>query len=152
MKIRNMTELDTKDLYEVLSDPDVMKYIEPPYSLEQTKRFLVDCGMCKPPRVYAAENDEGVFVGYVIFHEYSYDSMEIGWLIKKKYWHRGYATELTIDLIERARTMGKNVIIECAPEQECTKKIALKAGFEYQGIEDGVCIFINAIPDKVEER
>ena len=45
MKIRNMTELDTKDLYEVLSDPDVMKYIEPPYSLEQTKRFLVDCGM-----------------------------------------------------------------------------------------------------------
>ena len=81
--IRKMTESDTQDLYEVISDPDVMKYIEPPFSMEQTKQFLKDFGLCNPPRIYAAENDDGEFIGYVIFHEYDSDSMEIGWLLKR---------------------------------------------------------------------
>ena len=37
MKIRKMRETDEQDLYEVLSDPDVMRYIEPPFSMEQTR-------------------------------------------------------------------------------------------------------------------
>ena len=48
--IRKMMESDTQDLYEVISDPDVMKYIEPPFSMEQTKQFLKGFGLCDPPR------------------------------------------------------------------------------------------------------
>jgi RimJ/RimL family protein N-acetyltransferase len=129
MKIRKITGSDMQDLYEVLSDPAVMKYIEPPFSMEQTKQFLKDYGLCEPPKIYAAETDDGKFVGYVIFHEYDPDSMEIGWLIKKKYWHKGYATELTKMLIEKTRKLGKDAMIECASDQEITKKIAIKAGF-----------------------
>ena len=143
--IRKMTESDTQDLYEVISDPDVMKYIEPPFSMEQTKQFLKDFGLCNPPIIYAAENDDGEFIGYVIFHEYDSDSMEIGWLLKKKHWEKGYATELTKVLLEWSRNLGKNAVIECDPKQDITRTIALNAGFEYMGIIDNLCVFRKAL-------
>ena len=145
MIIRKMKESDDRDIYEILSDPDVMKYIERPYSMEQTKQFIKECGLCEPPRVYAAENDEGEFAGYVIFHEYDSDSMEIGWLIKKKHWGKGYATELTRVLVDKAKVLGKRSIIECDPKQEITKKIATKNGFEYKGIVDGLSFFVKTV-------
>lgn len=98
--IRKMRENDLEPLYLLLSDPRVMKYMEPPYSLGQTERFLRSCGMSDEPLVYAVENEEG-FAGYVIFHDYEDDSMEIGWVLYRKYWGRGYASELTRQLIEK---------------------------------------------------
>ncbi len=142
MKIRNMVESDAEDLMEVLGDPDVMTYIEPPYSIEEVKDFIREAGLGESPAVYSAENDDGEFVGYVIWHDYDDDSMEIGWLLKKKHWGKGYATALTKELADRTAAMGKKAVIECDPEQEITKKIALKAGFEYQGIEDDLCVYV----------
>ena len=141
MIIRKMIKSDAQDLYEVLSDPDVMKYIEPPYSMDQTEQFIKDYGLCDPPSVFAAENDAGEFVGYVIFHEYDTNSMEIGWLLKKKHWGKGYATALTSELLERTKELGKSAVIECDPEQDITKKIAIRAGLDFKGIEDGLCLF-----------
>ena len=145
MKIRNMVEADAEDLMEVLGDPDVMTYIEPPYSMEEVKDFIREAGMSESPAVYSAVNDEGEFVGYVIWHEYDDDSMEIGWLLKKKHWGKGYATALTKELVERTAKMGMNAVIECDPEQEITKKIALKEGFEYKGIEDDLCVYVKEL-------
>ena len=38
--IRKMKEEDLESLHRLLSDPEVMKYMEPPYTMEQTKEFL----------------------------------------------------------------------------------------------------------------
>ena len=148
MRIRRFTEADATDLYEVLSDPEVMKYIDPPYSMEKTKQFINNFGLCEPPKVYAAENDEAEFVGYVIFHEYDSDSMEIGWLIKKKYWGKGYATELTRELLHKATALGKQAVIECDPKQEITKTIALHAGFSEIAEQAGVVIMRKILTEK----
>ena len=131
-----MEERDLEPLYKLLSDEETMKYIEPPYTLEQTEEFLKDCGLSDEPLVYAVVNEKGDFVGYVIYHDYEEDSMELGWLILREFWGRGYATQLTEMMIEMTRKSGKDAVIECAPEQKVTKKIAKKFGFEYQGIED----------------
>ena len=40
--IRKMTITDLDDLYALLSDSEVMRYIEPPFSKEQTVQFLMD--------------------------------------------------------------------------------------------------------------
>ena len=40
--IRQFKLSDLDELYKVLSDPEVMQYIEPPYSLKQTRTFLID--------------------------------------------------------------------------------------------------------------
>ncbi|MCR5656153.1 MAG: GNAT family N-acetyltransferase [Butyrivibrio sp.] len=95
MKIREFVEADYQNLYETLSDPEVMKYIEEPYSEEKTLVFLQDAGLCDKPLIYAAENDNGNYVGYVIYHDYDISSVEIGWILKKSEWGKEYARELT---------------------------------------------------------
>ena len=42
------------------------------------------------------------------------DSFELGWILNKRYWGKGYANELTKIFIKRSSEIGKNLIIECA--------------------------------------
>ena len=59
MNIRIMTESDLLNLYETLSDSEVMKYIEAPYTLDKTKAFLEKAALTEKPLIYAAEDDNG---------------------------------------------------------------------------------------------
>ena len=141
MRIKKFTESDFQDLYDTISDPEVMRYIEPPYSRERTEEFLFNAGLCDNPLIYAAENDEGKYVGYVIFHDYDNQSVEIGWLLKYSEWNKGYAKKLTEIMIEQAKSKGKSVIIECSPEQSVTRHIAELFKFQYQGDIDGCSVY-----------
>ena len=140
LKIRKMEEHDLTPLYELLSNEQVMRYLEPPYSKEKTVRFLERAGLSDPPLIYAVEQD-GLFIGYVIFHDYDETGMEIGWVLHPTIWGNGVASALTGQLIERSRELKKQPVIECVPEQETTRHLALKFGFEYEGSKDGVDVF-----------
>lgn len=59
------------------------------------------------------------------------DPFELGWILNKRYWGKGYANELTKAFIKRSSEIGKNLIIECASNQENTKRIAMKNDFEF---------------------
>nr|WP_297708042.1 GNAT family N-acetyltransferase [uncultured Butyrivibrio sp.] len=83
MKIRKFAESDYQNLYETISDPDVMRFIEAPYSEENTRKFLQTAGLCENPLIYAVENDQGNYVGYVIYHDYDNGNKEIGWILKR---------------------------------------------------------------------
>ncbi|MBE5845422.1 MAG: GNAT family N-acetyltransferase [Butyrivibrio sp.] len=134
-------ESDLMNLYGTVSDPDVMKYIEEPYTLDKTKAFLQNAALLEKPLIYAAEDDSGNYIGYVIYHGYKQDSIEIGWLINKSSWGKGYASKLTEELVKKAKLDGKNAVIECSPEQEATKHIAEKFGFEYAGKADKLNVY-----------
>ena len=138
--IHKMRPGDADALYRLLSDPAVMRYLEPPFDRAQTEDFLRRAGLAEPPLVYAAE-ENGDFIGYVIYHAYDEQSVEIGWVLLPAYWGRGYASALTDRLIDRARQEKKNVVIECAPMQEATKRIAVKKGFRDCGICDGLAVY-----------
>ena len=88
--IRKMRPGDADALYRLLSDPAVMRYLEPPFDRAQTEDFLRRAGLAEPPLVYAAE-ENGDFIGYVIYHAYDEQSVEIGWVLLPEYWGRGYA-------------------------------------------------------------
>ena len=138
--IRRMREEDLEPLYRLLSDPPVMEYLEPPFSAEKTETFLKNCGMKEAPQVYTVEDENG-FAGYVIYHPYDQDSMEIGWVLYPEYWGKGYASELTEQLIEKARTAKKALIIECDPGQSVSRHIAEKYGFTCLGEKEGLILF-----------
>ncbi len=135
LTIRKMAEKDLDPLYILLSDPQVMVHLEAPFTKEQTKQFLEKCGLCERPLVWSVDDKDG-FAGYVIFHDFDEDSMEIGWVLYPKHWGKGYATSLTRQLVEKGRKLGKQLVIECDYMQEATKHIALKAGFIYEGRRD----------------
>lgn len=141
--VRNFEYTDTEQLYMTLSDKTVMEYIEPPFTLEQTKEFIEEAGLCSPPLVYALVwKETNCVIGHVIYHLYEENSYEIGWIINKDYWNIGIASEITKELISRARLSGtKSCVIECDPEQQSSKRIAMKNGFIYEGNDDGCEVY-----------
>ena len=140
LRIRKMTFADLDDLYALLSDVEVMRFIEPPFSKEKTVQFLMDAGLPDIPLVYAVE-DSGSFIGYVIFHDYDEENMEIGWILKRDVWGKGYASILTKMLIDESRKLRKGAIIECDPRQAVTEHIAKKHGFVFSGKRDGCDVY-----------
>ena len=140
LRIRKMTFADLDDLYALLSDVEVMRFIEPPFSKEKTVQFLMDAGLPEIPLVYAVE-DSSSFIGYVIFHDYDEENMEIGWILKRDVWGKGYASILTKMLIDESRKLRKGAIIECDPRQAVTEHIAKKHGFVFSGKRDGCDVY-----------
>lgn len=138
--IRKMREKDLAPLHRLLSDPWVMKYLEPPFSEEKTEAFLKNCGLKEEPLVFTVEDENG-FAGYVICHPYDQDSLEIGWVLYPEHWGKGYASELTEMLIERGRTAKKAIVIECDPGQSVSRHIAEKYGFTCLGEKDDLILF-----------
>ncbi|ERT59317.1 MULTISPECIES: GNAT family N-acetyltransferase [Peptoniphilus] len=140
---------DLTELYFLLSDDDVMEFIEPPFSWEKIANFLNSVALIDPPLIYAVEDFSQKFIGYVIFYEYDKDSFELGWILNKRYWGKGYANELTKAFINRSSNIGKNLIIECASNQENSKRIAMKNDFEFIGESDGCSVFKRKLINKI---
>ncbi len=134
--VRRMLPDDKEALYLLLSDERVMKYLEPPYSREAAEAFLEKAGLSDQPLVYAVCDRGERFIGYVIFHRYCNYGVEIGWVLSPAEWHKGYAGELTAALLQVAKSEYEYAVIECSPEQEATKRIAVKNGFAFCGISD----------------
>ena len=140
MLIRRMVREDLDGLYRLLSDPEVMRFLEPEFSRKRTEEFLLKAGLSDPPAVYTVE-DEGRFIGYVIYHGYDESSMEIGWVLLPEYWGRGIASELTGQLVSMAAAEGRDVVIECVPQQEATRRIARRYGFVCDGQEGDLLVY-----------
>jgi RimJ/RimL family protein N-acetyltransferase len=142
--IRPFTERDVEALYPILSDPEVMRYIEPPFSMAQTAAFIRQAGLAKPPLVYAVRSREsGTLLGHLIFHPCgSPAEYEIGWILGREHWHKGYADELTAAVIAYAKEQGiASLLLECDPRQSASRHIAEKYGFSDQGTEDGCVVY-----------
>ena len=142
--VRNFTPEDAKALHAVLSDPEVMRYLEPPFTLEHTEAFIRDTGLCDPPLVWAVvwkgkaadpviarseatrQSVSPLLVGHLIWHPWDETAMELGWVLRRDFWGRGLAKELTAAMLART---DRDVVIECSPEQAVTRHIAEQFGF-----------------------
>ena len=141
LRLRTMRRGDLDELYALLSDAEVMRWLEPPFTREQTERFLEQAGLSEPPLIYAAESAAGEFLGYAIYHDYDERSRELGWVLKRSAWHKGYADEMTDLLTALAQREGKDAVIECVPEQTVSARIARRHGFSFEGRADGLDVY-----------
>ena len=136
---------DLAELAALLTDPEVMRWLEPPFDRARAAEFLRVAGLSEPPLIYAAEED-GAFLGYVIFHRYGgEDAAELGWVLRRSAWGRGYAGRLTALLLSAAEGKWAEAVIECAPEQRASARVAEKLGFREEGMADGCRIFRRAV-------
>lgn len=140
--IRELNMADTDALHAILSDREVMRFIEPPYTRQQTAAFITENARSEVPLVYALESlKTGALIGHVIWHPYDSEAYELGWILGKAYWGKGYARELTEALLAIAKKELRDVVIQCTPEQASTRHIAEKQGFFFLGVENGLCIY-----------
>ena len=91
--VRRLREDDAEALHGLLSDPEVMRYIEPTFTPERTRTFLREAGLCEPPLVYAVTRKQtGELIGQLIWHGWDDDAMELGWILRRELWGRGLAS------------------------------------------------------------
>ena len=79
------------------------------------------------------EKESGKFIGYgkMILDKEKKTEAETGYMLFPEYWGRGYATEITRLLVEKAEETGMlekvNAIID--PENQASRNVLLKNGF-----------------------
>ena len=137
LTIRQFKPSDVDGLFKVLSDADVMRYIEPPFDLEKTSGFIEKHGTCDNPRVFALIIDKSkTLIGHVIFHPYPTEELgfvnpyEIGFIIAKEFWRQGIASEIADALIVYAKNNGiDGLVLECDKENAAPIRIAGNFGF-----------------------
>ncbi len=138
--VRRFRLEDFDALAALLTDAEVMRFLEPPFSQEQSAAFLERAGLAEPPLVYAVEDGNGL-AGYVIWHPWDDNAQELGFVLRREVWGHGYAQELTEAFTRTAAQEEKAVVLECAPGQAATKRLALRNGFRYEGRFDGLDLY-----------
>ena len=104
--VRELEQADFGDLAEILQDAEVMYAYEHDFTDKDVQEWLdrqraryeqygfgLWAVLLKP---------EGLMIGQAGLTMQPYrgeEVLEIGYLLKKKYWHRGYATEAALSLI-----------------------------------------------------
>lgn len=107
--LREMTQLDYSDLCKILQDSDVMYAYEGVFSDKETKDWLDrqiknykehGFGLWA---VILKETDEMMGQCGLTLQEYKNKKIiEVGYLLKRSFWHKGYATEAAIACKEYA--------------------------------------------------
>ena len=100
LRIRRYTREDFDALYEILSDPETMKYYPRPYDQNGVNRWINWCLDSYEQHgfgLWALElKDTGIFIGDCGISMQNIDGEilpEIGYHINKHYWRQGYAKE-----------------------------------------------------------
>ena len=138
---------DFDDLLALRSDPDVMKYTEQGVQTKEDIQDFLDITIPYQKKYghdicSVFEKSSGIFVGQAgLFcaSENKHSDIEIGFSLHKKYWGRGYGTELVKALIQWGfeNLLVAKLVAFTDPENIASHRILQKCGMTYVGIKQG---------------
>lgn len=132
--LRRYTEDDLQDLFEYLSDPEVVAF-EPykPMTLEEIKDNLA--WRISTDEMIAVElKSNHKMIGNVYLGKRDFDTLEIGFVFNSNYWKNGYARESCETLIELSfQNNVHRIYAECDPENQNSWGLLEKLGFLREG-------------------
>ncbi len=128
--LRRYCKDDLQDLYEYLSDAEVVKY--EPYktmTMDEVKNNLD--WRCSTEEMIAVEvKATGKMIGNVYLGKRDFDSLEMGYVFNKDYWGKGFAKESCIALIKNAFENGVHrIFAECDPLNESSWRLLESLNF-----------------------
>lgn len=128
--LRKHCKDDLQDLFEYLSDAEVVRYEPyPPMSLAQVAQEL-DERMAADEMIAVVLKATGKLIGNVYLGKRSFESLEIGYVFHKQYWGQGYARESCDALIKRAFSEGVHrIYAECDPCNSRSWRLLESLGF-----------------------
>lgn len=114
--LRRFTKEDFEDLYEYLSDGEVVLH-EPykPMTKEEVRENL-EWRISTDEMIAVCIKESGKLIGNVYFGNRDFKGKEIGYVFNKNYWGKGYAKEACVAVIENAFSTGTHrIFAECDP-------------------------------------
>lgn len=148
--IRKMIPSDFAGLYELHSDPDVMRYASGDVQNEQACRedlqYVIEQYNLKNPEllVYGIENNQKEFLGTCAILRNETKETEIGYRLIKRFWKQGYATEITKGLLDHCHQVFdlEKLYAYCFVANTGSIRVLEKCGFslekEFMNEEDGL--------------
>lgn len=138
--IRKFTLDDVASTFAYSSDFENTHYMlmVPHKSIEETRCFLKErVGAYEkenPECLFFAVDLDGLHIGEV-FAYLSEKEEDIGWLIDKRYWGNGYATEAAKLLVEYIKTELKrtDIVAYCDARNIASQKVMKNIGMEFVG-------------------
>lgn len=128
--LSRFSENDLLDLFEYLSDPEVVKF-EPYRSMTLEE-------VCQELRLQIASDEmvavelksSGKLIGNVYLGKRDNNALEIGFVFNKDYWKQGYAMESCAAVIREAFSSGVDrIIAHCDPKNQDSWRLLEKLGF-----------------------
>lgn len=133
-----------EDLYQLLSDLEVMKYIGGPQSKEDVKEmvnrsenYFKQFGL---DFFCVLKRDTGEFVGHAGLIHVRFDPGEdigLAFRFHKKFWGQGYATECALILIDWGfkHHQFSKIVAYVHADNENSRRVLEKTGFVYCGLK-----------------
>ena len=128
--LRRYEEKDLQDLYEYLSNPEVVRF-EPykPMNLDEVKGTL-DYRISSDEFIAVELKDSHKMIGNLYLGYREFDTLELGYVFNNSYQKKGYATEACNAAIRNAFEKGTHrIYAECDPENPNSWKLLEKLGF-----------------------
>lgn len=129
--LRRYQKEDLQDLFEYLSDKEVVKY-EPygPMTLHETEENLKwRIGTDEMVAVELKKSHK--MIGNVYMGKREFEALETGYVFNRNYWGNGYAAESCRALIRQAFSNGVHrIYAECDPCNEKSWKLLERLGFQ----------------------
>ena len=138
--VRHFTANDYDNYFSLQGNGEVMQYIRPPRTREESDSFLTGKILAAPPTDYKGfwaveRKDDGLFIGCFVIIPIPDDveKTQIGYSFLPEHWGKGYATEVSKE--------GVNYFYNKTPLTEiygvtetpniASQKVLLKAGFKF---------------------
>ena len=128
--LRRYKKEDLQDLFECLSDKDVVEY--EPYktmTFDEAKENL-EWRIGTEEMIAVELKSSHKMIGNVYLGKRDFEALEIGYVFNRNYWGKGYAVESCEALIEQAFSNGVHrIYAECDPLNENSWKLLESLGF-----------------------
>ncbi len=128
--LRRYMKEDLQDLYEYLSNPEVVKY-EPykPMSMKEVEDNL-NWRISTEEMIAVELKTNRKMIGNVYLGKRDFEALEIGYVFHRDYWGQGYVKESCNTLINEAFRNGiHRIYAECDPENTSSWKLLEALGF-----------------------
>lgn len=129
--LRRYCKEDLQDLYEYLSDEEVVKY-EPykPMNMDEVKENL-DWRISTDEMIAVELKNSRKMIGNVYMGKRDFEALEMGYVLNRNYWGNGYAAESCKALIQQAFSDGVHrIYAECDPVNKNSWKLLETLGFQ----------------------
>jgi len=151
LRLRPRTMADLEDCLAMDRDPEVVRYIDGPWSDPLAHRRFVEA------RIQAAYPDglgywtirtrtDAAFLGWVLLIplDGTGPEIEIGWRLVRASWGRGYASEAAAPILAHARSHGIRAVADIHADNAASMRVAEKIGMRRLGpADDGAIRYVS---------
>lgn len=143
--LRFIRKDDAKYLQHIDKDPDVKEFFPEGTLTDAEIREFINTSILKAkyenlPCMVIFQLKDNDFVGEAYFNQLSTGETKVGYLFHKKYWNKGYATEILKALLNWAKTNidAEEIIAYADVENKASFRVMEKCGMKYY--KDGMML------------